>query len=235
MSDKTAPTETAPVISHFVHGERREGASGRHSDVHHPATGSVAGRVPLASAEEIDAALASAEEGFAAWSRLNPQRRGRILLRWVDLINENMDELATVLAQEHGKTVPDAQGDIQRGIEVVEFAAGAPHLLKGEFTADAGTGIDVHSIRQPLGVAVGITPFNFPAMIPLWKAGIALAAGNAFVLKPSERDPSVPVRLAELALEAGMPAGALNVVHGDKAAVDALIEDPRVVTVFVLV
>jgi len=228
MSEKTAPTETAPVIPHFVHGERREGASGRHSDVYHPATGRVAGRVALASAEEIDAALASAEEGFAAWSTLNPQRRGRILLRWVDLINENMDELATVLAQEHGKTVPDAKGDIQRGIEVVEFAAGAPHLLKGEFTADAGTGIDVHSIRQPLGVAVGITPFNFPAMIPLWKAGIALAAGNAFVLKPSERDPSVPVRLAELALEAGMPAGALNVVHGDKAAVDALIEDPRV-------
>ncbi|MBZ4296113.1 CoA-acylating methylmalonate-semialdehyde dehydrogenase, partial [Mycobacterium tuberculosis] len=139
-----------------------------------------------------------------------------------------MDELATLLSNEHGKTFPDAKGDIQRGVEVVEFAAGAPHLLKGEFSSGAGTGIDVHSLRQPLGVVAGITPFNFPAMIPLWKAGIALAAGNTFVLKPSERDPSVPVRLAELALEAGMPAGALNVVHGDKTAVDALIEDPRV-------
>ena len=139
-----------------------------------------------------------------------------------------MDELATLLSNEHGKTFPDAKGDIQRGIEVVEFAAGAPHLLKGEFSTGAGTGIDVHTLRQPLGVVAGITPFNFPAMIPLWKTGIALAAGNTFVLKPSERDPSVPVRLAELALEAGMPAGTLNVVHGDKTAVDALIEDPRV-------
>ena len=226
MSEKTAPTETAPVIPHFVHGERREGASGRHSDVHHPATGRVAGRVPLASAEEIDAALASAEEGFAAWSRLNPQRRGRILLRWVDLINENMDELATVLAQEHGKTFPDAKGDIQRGIEVVEFAAGAPHLLKGEFTADAGTGIDVHSIRQPLGVAVGITPFNFPAMIPLWKIAPALACGNAMILKPSERDPSVPLMLAALLQEAGLPDGVLQVVNGDKDSVDAILDNP---------
>ncbi|MGW5854102.1 MULTISPECIES: CoA-acylating methylmalonate-semialdehyde dehydrogenase [Micrococcus] len=219
---------STPVIPHFVHGRRTDGESGRFGDVYHPALGQVAGRVPLATKEEVVAAVASAEQGFQAWSRLNPQRRARILLRWVDLINAHADELARTLAQEHGKTVPDARGDIQRGVEVVEFAAGAPHLLKGEFSSEVGRGVDVHSIRQPLGVVVGITPFNFPAMIPLWKAGIALAAGNAFILKPSERDPSVPVRLAELALEAGMPEGTLNVVHGDKLAVDTLIEDPRV-------
>ena len=216
------------TIPHFIHGERTTGDGARTADVFEPATGRVQARVALASPEEVVQAVDSAERAFAEWSALNAQRRGRILLKWVDLINEHMDELATLLSKEHGKTFPDAKGDVQRGVEVVEFAAGAPHLLKGEFTTSAGTGIDVHSLRQPLGVVAGITPFNFPAMIPLWKAGIALAAGNTFVLKPSERDPSVPVRLAELALEAGMPPGTLNVVHGDKSAVDALIDDPRV-------
>ncbi|CAM3784881.1 CoA-acylating methylmalonate-semialdehyde dehydrogenase [Micrococcus flavus] len=216
------------IIPHFIHGERTAGDGARTADVFKPATGRVQARVALASPEEVTQAVDSAERAFSEWSALNAQRRGRILLRWVDLITEHMDELATLLSKEHGKTFPDAQGDVQRGIEVVEFAAGAPHLLKGEFSTSAGAGIDVHSLRQPLGVVAGITPFNFPAMIPLWKAGIALAAGNTFVLKPSERDPSVPVRLAELALEAGMPPGALNVVHGDKTAVDALIDDPRV-------
>ncbi|WP_367403557.1 CoA-acylating methylmalonate-semialdehyde dehydrogenase [Kocuria marina] len=215
-------------ISHFIAGTRVPGESGRFGDVYNPVQGMVAAQVPLATADEVERAVTSAQEAFPVWSALNPQRRGRLLLKWVDRINENADELAELLSNEHGKTLEDARGDIQRGVEVVEFAAGAPQLLKGEFSANAGTGIDVHSVRQPLGVVAGITPFNFPAMIPLWKTGIALAAGNTFVLKPSERDPSVPVRLAELAVEAGMPEGVLNVVHGDKTAVDALIEDPRV-------
>ncbi|MGY4843518.1 CoA-acylating methylmalonate-semialdehyde dehydrogenase [Kocuria sp. MNB10] len=215
-------------IPHFIAGTRVPGESGRFGDVYNPVRGTVAAQVPLATADEVERAVISAQEAFPVWSALNPQRRGRLLLKWVDRINENADELAELLSNEHGKTLEDARGDIQRGVEVVEFAAGAPHLLKGEFSENAGTGIDVHSVRQPLGVVAGITPFNFPAMIPLWKTGIALAAGNTFVLKPSERDPSVPVRLAELAVEAGMPEGVLNVVHGDKTAVDALIEDPRV-------
>lgn len=215
-------------IPHFIAGTRVPGESGQFGDVYNPVEGKVAAQVPLATADEVERAVASAQEAVPLWSALNPQRRGRLLLKWVDKINENADELAELLSNEHGKTLEDARGDIQRGVEVVEFAAGAPHLLKGEFSANAGTGIDVHSVRQPLGVVAGITPFNFPAMIPLWKTGIALAAGNTFVLKPSERDPSVPVRLAELAVEAGMPEGVLNVIHGDKTAVDALIEDPRV-------
>ena len=215
-------------IPHFIAGTRVPGESGRFGDVYNPVQGMVAAQVPLATADEVERAVTSAQEAFPVWSALNPQRRGRLLLKWVDRINENADELAELLSNEHGKTLEDARGDIQRGVEVVEFAAGAPQLLKGEFSANAGTGIDVHSVRQPLGVVAGITPFNFPAMVPLWKTGIALAAGNTFVLKPSERDPSVPVRLAELAVEAGMPEGVLNVVHGDKTAVDALIEDPRV-------
>ncbi|MCU1562830.1 MAG: methylmalonate-semialdehyde dehydrogenase, partial [Arthrobacter sp.] len=198
-------------LSHYIDGQRVEGTSGRFSDVYDPCTGEVQARVPLASAEEVRNVIASAEKGQLQWGAMNPQRRGRILLKFVDLVNQNMDELATLLSSEHGKTFPDAKGDIQRGIEVVEFAAGAPHLLKGEFSDDAGAGIDVHSMRQPLGVVAGITPFNFPAMIPLWKSGPALAAGNAFILKPSERDPSVPLRLAELFTEAGLPDGVFNV------------------------
>lgn len=219
---------TMTQIPHFIAGTRVPGESGRFGNVYNPVQGMVAAQVPLATADEVERAVTSAQEAFPVWSALNPQRQGRLLLKWVDRINENADELAELLSNEHGKTLEDARGDIQRGVEVVEFAAGAPQLLKGEFSANAGTGIDVHSVRQPLGVVAGITPFNFPAMIPLWKTGIALAAGNTFVLKPSERDPSVPVRLAELAVEAGMPEGVLNVVHGDKTAVDALIEDPRV-------
>ena len=217
-----------PELTHFIHGEHLRGASGRTREVFNPVRGEVASHVPLASREEVTNAVDSAQRAFPEWSGLNPQRRGRILLKWVELIGTHRDELAETLSNEHGKTFDDAKGDIQRGVEVVEFGAGAPHLLKGEFSHNVATGMDVHSLRQPLGVVAGITPFNFPAMIPLWKAGIALAAGNTFVLKPSERDPSVPLRLAELALEAGMPPGTLNVVNGDKESVDALIEDPRV-------
>jgi len=215
-------------LSHYVGGQRVEGNSGRYSDVFDPCTGQVQARVPLASREEVQNAVAAAEKAQLEWGAMNPQRRGRILLKFVDLVNQNLDELATLLSSEHGKTFADSKGDIQRGIEVVEFAAGAPHLLKGEFSTDAGPGIDIHSLRQPLGVVAGITPFNFPAMIPLWKSGPALAAGNAFILKPSERDPSVPLRLAELYSEAGVPDGVFNVVNGDKEAVDALLTDARV-------
>ena len=215
-------------LGHYIDGRRVEGTSGRWGEVYDPCTGEVQARLALAAREEVRRAIGSAEKAQPEWAAMNPQRRGRILLKFVELVNRNMDELARLLASEHGKTLPDARGDIQRGIEVVEFAAGAPHLLKGEFSDDAGAGIDVHSLRQPLGVVAGITPFNFPAMIPLWKSGPALAAGNAFILKPSERDPSVPLRLAELYSEAGVPDGVFNVVNGDKEAVDSLLEDPRV-------
>jgi malonate-semialdehyde dehydrogenase (acetylating) / methylmalonate-semialdehyde dehydrogenase len=215
-------------LSHYVGGHHAAGLSGRFGDVFDPCTGKVQARVPLAGRDEVQNAVAVAEKAQAEWAAMNPQRRGRILLRFVDLVNRDIDGLARLLSSEHGKTLADSKGDIQRGLEVVEFAAGAPHLLKGEFSSDAGPGIDIHSLRQPLGVVAGITPFNFPAMIPLWKSGPALAAGNAFILKPSERDPSVPLRLAELYTEAGVPDGVFNVVNGDKEAVDALLEDPRV-------
>lgn len=215
-------------LSHFVGGHHAAGLSGRFGDVFDPCTGEVQARVPLAGRDEVQNAVAVAEKAQVEWAAMNPQRRGRIMLRFVDLVNRDIDGLARLLSSEHGKTLADSKGDIQRGLEVVEFAAGAPHLLKGEFSTDAGPGIDIHSLRQPLGVVAGITPFNFPAMIPLWKSGPALAAGNAFILKPSERDPSVPLRLAELYAEAGVPDGVFNVVNGDKEAVDALLEDPRV-------
>ncbi|MFL4474345.1 CoA-acylating methylmalonate-semialdehyde dehydrogenase [Paeniglutamicibacter sp. MACA_103] len=215
-------------LTHYVGGAHAKGTSGRFSDVYNPSTGAVQSRLPLASADEVAAAVAVAEAAQVEWGQTNPQRRARILNKFVELVYANMDELAALLTSEHGKTFPDSKGDIQRGLEVIEFCAAAPHLLKGEFSDSAGTDIDVHSLRQPLGVVAGITPFNFPAMIPLWKAGPALAAGNAYILKPSERDPSVPLRLAELFTEAGLPDGVFNVVNGDKTAVDALLEDPRV-------
>ena len=193
-----------------------------------PNTGQVQAKAPMASAADVDAAVAGAVEAQKEWAAFNPQRRARVMMKFIDLVNQNVDELAELLSLEHGKTVADSKGDIQRGIEVIEFAVGIPHLLKGEYTEGAGTGIDVYSLRQPLGVVAGITPFNFPAMIPLWKAGPALACGNAFILKPSERDPSVPVRLAELFLEAGLPPGVFQVVHGDKEAVDAILEHPDI-------
>ncbi|MFD2474751.1 CoA-acylating methylmalonate-semialdehyde dehydrogenase [Amycolatopsis silviterrae] len=215
-------------LTHFVGGKPVPGTSGRFAEVYDPSSGAVQARVPLASAAEVAAAVGVAAEAQREWARWNPQRRARVLMRFVDLVRAEEDSLARLLSSEHGKTVADARGDIQRGLEVVEFAIGIPHLLKGEFSDSAGTGIDVYSMRQPLGVVAGITPFNFPAMIPLWKAGPALACGNAFVLKPSERDPSVPLRLAELFLEAGLPPGVFSVVNGDKEAVDALLTDPRV-------
>ncbi|MCF8478079.1 MAG: aldehyde dehydrogenase family protein, partial [Pseudolabrys sp.] len=218
-------------IGHFVGGKTVKGASGRAGDVFDPNTGEVQAKVALASKSEVEAAIANAEAAQPAWAATNPQRRARVMFKFLELIHKEYDELAKLLSSEHGKTVPDARGDIQRGLEVVEFACGIPHLMKGEYSEDAGPGIDLYSMRQPLGVVAGITPFNFPAMIPLWKCAPAIACGNAFILKPSERDPSVPMRIAELFLEAGLPPGILNVVNGDKESVDALLTDPRVMAV----
>jgi len=218
-------------VGHFIGGAEVPGRSGRQADVFRPATGDVQARVALASAAEVNEAIANAAAAQPAWAATNPQRRARVMMRFVALVNENMDELAQLLAAEHGKTVPDARGDIQRGVEVAEFACGIPHLMKGEYTEGAGPGIDIYSARQALGVVAGITPFNFPAMIPMWKFCPAIACGNAFILKPSERDPSVPIRLAELMMEAGLPAGILNVVNGDKEAVDAILTAPEVMAV----
>jgi malonate-semialdehyde dehydrogenase (acetylating) / methylmalonate-semialdehyde dehydrogenase len=215
-------------IPHYINGQRTNGRSQRTGDVFDPNTGVVQAVVSMASRADVDAAVAVAVEAQKEWGAWNPQRRARVLMRFVDLVNQRKDELAELLSLEHGKTLEDARGDIQRGIEVIEFAVGIPHLLKGEHTEGAGPGIDVYSLRQPLGVVAGITPFNFPAMIPLWKAGPALACGNAFILKPSERDPSVPVRLAELFEEAGLPKGVCQVVQGDKEAVDAILEHPDI-------
>ena len=222
------------VIDHWVAGgQTATDASatrpeGRLGDVFDPNSGQVQARVMLGDAALLERAVAAASAAQPGWAATNPQRRARVMFEFKRLVEARMDELAELLSSEHGKVIADSKGDIQRGIEVIEFAIGIPHLLKGEFTEGAGGGIDVYSIRQPLGVVAGITPFNFPAMIPLWKAGPALACGNAFILKPSERDPSVPVRLAELFLEAGLPAGVFQVVHGDKEAVDAILTHPDI-------
>ena len=215
-------------IGHFIGGQEVNGTSGRAGDVFNPNTGEVQARVAFASRSEVEHTVANAQAAQPAWAATNPQRRARVMFKFLELIHRDFDSLAKLLSSEHGKTLPDSKGDIQRGLEVVEFACGIPHLIKGEYSAGAGPGIDLFSMRQPLGVVAGITPFNFPAMIPMWKFAPAIACGNAFILKPSERDPSVPMRLAELLVEAGLPAGVLNVVNGDKEAVDALLTDPRI-------
>ncbi|WP_185805018.1 CoA-acylating methylmalonate-semialdehyde dehydrogenase [Pontivivens nitratireducens] len=209
---------------HFIDGKRVSGTSGRKADIYNPATGEVQAQVPLANAADMDSAVQGAARAQVAWGATNPQRRARVLMEFIRLLHRDMDKLAEALSREHGKTLPDAKGDVIRGLEVAEFCLGAPHLLKGEYTDGAGPGIDMYSMRQPLGVAAGITPFNFPAMIPMWKFCPAIAAGNAFILKPSERDPSVPLMLAELMQEAGLPDGILQVVNGDKEAVDAILD-----------
>ena len=215
-------------LTHFIGGEHVRGTSGRFADIYNPATGEVQAKCPLANAAEVRAAVESARAAQPGWAAWNPQRRARVMMRFVGLLQRDMDKLAEALSREHGKTLPDARGDVQRGLEVAEFCIGAPHLLKGEYTEGAGPGIDMYSMRQPIGIAAGITPFNFPAMIPMWKFCPALVCGNAFILKPSERDPSVPLMLGELMLEAGAPPGILNVVNGDKEAVDALLDDPDI-------
>ena len=210
-------------VNHFIDGKAFTGASGRFGDIYNPNTGEVQARVQLATDSEVDMAVQSALKAQPAWAAMNPQRRARVMFAFKQLLEDHMTELAELLSSEHGKVVADSKGDVQRGLEVIEFACGIPHLLKGEYTEGAGPGIDVYSMRQPLGVCAGITPFNFPAMIPMWMFGVSIACGNTFILKPSEKDPSVPVRLAELFMEAGAPEGVLNVVHGDKSSVDALL------------
>ena len=215
-------------LTHYINGQRVSGSSGRFGDVFNPATGEVQARVPLASKEEFDAAVKIAAKVQPEWGAVNPQKRARVMMKFVDLLHRDMDKLAEVLSSEHGKTFPDAKGDVQRGLEVAEYCIGAPQMLKGEFTDSAGPGIDMYSMKQPLGVCGGITPFNFPAMIPMWMFAPSVVCGNAFILKPSERDPSVPILLAELMEEAGLPKGLLQVINGDKVSVDAMLANPTI-------
>ena len=219
------------TIDHFVGGERVAASGNRFGDVFDPASGAVRARVPLASESEVDAAVAAARAAFPDWAATAPPARARILFRFQMLLRDHLDKIAHIVSSEHGKTLDDARGSVTRGIEVVEFACGIPQLLKGEHNEGVASGIDSYSFRQPLGVCVGITPFNFPAMVPMWMFPVAIACGNTFVLKPSERDPSTAVRIAELAVEAGLPPGVLNVLHGDREAVDALIAHPDVAAV----
>ena len=213
-------------IDHFLVGGSP--SASRFSDIMDPNNGGVQGRVALGDKAVLDQAVAAAQAAQPAWAAMNPQRRSRVMFDFKALIEKHMDELAHLLSAEHGKVIADSKGDIQRGLEVVEFCCGLPHVLKGEYTQGAGPGIDVYSMRQPLGIGAGITPFNFPAMIPLWMGAVATSVGNAFILKPSERDPSVPNRIAELFLEAGMPEGIFQVVHGDKEMVDAILDHPAI-------
>ena len=211
-------------LTHFINGAQVKGTSGDFGDVYNPATGEVQAKLPLANPAEVSKAVEDAAEAQIAWGATNPQKRARVMMKMVALMNRDMDVLAEALSREHGKTIPDAKGDLQRGLEVIEYCVGAPQMLKGEYTDDAGPGIDMYSMRQPLGVVASIMPFNFPAMMPLWHVGPALACGNAVVLKPSEPDPSVPLLLAELFVEAGLPKGVFQVVNGTKEAVDTLLD-----------
>jgi malonate-semialdehyde dehydrogenase (acetylating) / methylmalonate-semialdehyde dehydrogenase len=213
-------------IDHHIVGGA--GGSARQGDVFDPNSGGVQAQVALGDAALLDRAVAAAKKAQPAWAATNPQRRARVMFEFKRLVEANMDSLAHMLSSEHGKVIADSKGDIQRGLEVIEFCCGIPHVLKGEYTQGAGPGIDVYSMRQPIGIGAGITPFNFPAMIPLWMSGVAIATGNAFIIKPSERDPSVPVRLAELFLEAGLPEGICQVVHGNKEMVDAILDHPDI-------
>jgi malonate-semialdehyde dehydrogenase (acetylating)/methylmalonate-semialdehyde dehydrogenase len=215
-------------LHHFIDGKLAEGQSGRMGDVFNPATGDVRAQVPLASADEVRAAIASSAAALPGWAATPPARRTQVLFKFRELLIKHMDELAELLSAEHGKTLPDAKGELGRGLEVVEFACGIPQALKGEYSENVGSNVDSYTIRQPVGVVAGITPFNFPAMVPMWMYPVAIACGNTFVLKPSERDPSVAIRVAELASEAGLPNGVLNVVNGDKKAVNTLLTDPDV-------
>ena len=215
-------------LTHWISGKHVEGTSGRSGDVYNPATGEVGSRVPLASKAELDTAVEAAKAAFPDWAATPPLTRARIMFKYKALIEDNADELAAIITAEHGKVLSDAHGSLTRGLEVVEYACGIPQLLKGEYTEQVGRGIDAWTTRQPLGVCAGITPFNFPAMVPMWMFPMAIACGNTFILKPSEKDPSCALHLAELAKEAGLPDGVLNVVNGDKEAVDAILDHPDI-------
>src|SRR3989454_12548499 len=235
MNTRDAALAKVRELAHFIGGVQVRGpdlkSGGRFGDVFNPTTGALAAKVPLASKAEVERVIANAKDAFAGWSETSPLARARVMFRFKELIERHMDELALLIASEHGKVLSDAKGSIQRGLEVVEFACGIPHLMKGEFSDNISAGMDLYSIRQPLGVCAGITPFNFPAMVPMWMFPVAIACGNTFILKPSEKDPSCPLRLAELMIEAGAPPGVLNVVNGDKEAVDTLLTDQRVAAV----
>jgi malonate-semialdehyde dehydrogenase (acetylating)/methylmalonate-semialdehyde dehydrogenase len=231
-----APTTTVTELDHWIAGQAVPGASGKFSAVFHPATGLVQARVPLASAAEVESAVAAATAAFPDWSAQPPLRRARVLFRFREIFERRIDEVAAAINREHGKVFSDAKGEATRGLEVVEFATGIPQLLKGEFTEQVGggpgnSGIDSYSMRQPLGVVAGITPFNFPAMVPMWMFPVAIACGNTFVLKPSERDPSAALLIAEMLKEAGLPDGVFNVIHGDKLAVDTILQHPGIAAV----
>jgi malonate-semialdehyde dehydrogenase (acetylating)/methylmalonate-semialdehyde dehydrogenase len=215
-------------IPFWIGGAARYPRGPRRGDITNPATGIVIRRVAFATAADADDAVAAAEQALPAWRATTPLQRARVLSTFRQLLEEHRDEIARLISEEHGKTIADAIGSVQRGIEVVEFAAGVPHLLKGEYARDVGRGVDCHSMLEPIGVCAGITPFNFPAMVPLWMFPVAIACGNTFVLKPSEKDPSASIRIAELFRDAGLPPGVLNVVHGDKETVDALLAHPRI-------
>src|SRR6266404_1595725 len=219
------------TIWHHVNGKTAESRSNRFGDVYNPATGEVQARVSLASKAEVDAAVVAAAAAFPAWSQTPPLQRARVMFRFKALVEANIDKLAATLTSEHGKVLSDARGSCVRGLEVVEFACGIPHLLKGEFTENVGTNVDSWAVRQPLGVCAGVTPFNFPAMVPMWMFPVALACGNTFVLKPSERDPSCSLILADLLKQAGLPDGVFNVMNGDKEAVDAILHNPDVAAI----
>ena len=216
------------TIAHFIDGKAVFGTGTRSAEVFNPATGAVTGRVALADKTDVEAAIASAQAAFPAWAATAPLVRARIMFKFKQLLEEHADEIALAITHEHGKVFSDAKGELTRGLEVVEFACGIPHLVKGEHSMNVGTGVDSYSEYAPLGVVAGITPFNFPCMVPMWMFPIAIACGNTFILKPSERDPTPTLILARLLKEAGLPDGVFNVVHGDKLAVDVLLDDPRV-------
>ncbi|MBT6510683.1 MAG: aldehyde dehydrogenase family protein, partial [Rhodospirillaceae bacterium] len=219
------------MLHHYIGGQKVAGTSGQFGDVTNPATGEVERQVPLASADEVRQAIQIAAKAQPGWAAVTPQNRARVMFRFKALIEEHMGELAELTSREHGKTLSDATGSVTRGLEVVEFACGIAQMLKGEYSDNVGTGVDSYNTRAPLGVVAGITPFNFPAMVPMWMFPVAIACGNTFILKPSEKVPSCALRLAELLEEAGAPAGVLNVVNGDKVAVDTLLTDPSVMAI----
>jgi malonate-semialdehyde dehydrogenase (acetylating)/methylmalonate-semialdehyde dehydrogenase len=216
------------VINHFINGEHFRGPNKNTVDVFNPASGEITAHVALASAQETEIAITAATEALNSWSKTPPLKRARVMFKFKELLEKNIDELASIITSEHGKVISDAKGEIARGLEVVEFACGIPQLLKGDYTEQVGTGIDSYSVRQPLGVCAGITPFNFPVMVPMWMFPMAIACGNTFILKPSEKDPSASIFMADLLKQAGLPDGVFNVVQGDKTAVDTLLSDPRI-------
>ena len=219
------------TIQHFIDGKTYQGESKKVGKVFNPATGEQSAQVKLASIKDVNEAVSKAKKAFESWSNKPPLQRARVMFKFKELIEKNSDELTKIIVSEHGKVYEDAKGSLTRGLEVVEYACGIPEMLKGDFTENVGTNVDSWSVRQPLGVCAGITPFNFPAMVPMWMFPMAIACGNTFVLKPSEKDPSCSLRLAELLKEAGLPDGVLNVVNGDKEAVDALIQNKDVVAI----